>query len=133
MKGYFLPSLFILTSLVAVISAAGAQNSTGTSVTFPTGDAQRGAVLFRKIGCYECHGLAAQGGAAPNLAPNPPPASVIAAYIRRPAGTMPPYPENLVDEQNVADIAAWLRTIPPSPDPDEIAILPKADVIARRP
>ena len=78
------------------------------------GNAARGKELFVNDGCYECHGYVAQGGSTfgPRLAPDPLPWQAIAAYIRKPAGTMPPYVSKLVPDQDVRDIYAYLKSLP---------------------
>ena len=76
----------------------------------------RGPRLFMADGCYECHGTVGQGGPGVRLAPSPPPAAVIAAYIRNPSGEMPPYGSKLVSDADVRDIHAYLLSLPASPD-----------------
>jgi mono/diheme cytochrome c family protein len=75
-------------------------------------DANRGKHLFMADGCYECHGTVGQGGAAPRLAPDPFPATALSAYIRKPAGVMPPYAQTVLGDQDAADIQAYLASIP---------------------
>ena len=80
------------------------------------GDAGRGRQLFMADGCYECHGTVGQGGVGFQLAPSVLPSLAIAAYIRNPAGEMPPYSSKLVSDADVRDIHAYLLSIPASPD-----------------
>ena len=87
------------------------------------GNADRGKKLFVDDGCYECHGRAAQGGVGPRLAPKPPTANVIAAYIRQPSGEMPPYTAKVISDAEIADIYAYLQTIPEPPKVDSIPLL----------
>jgi mono/diheme cytochrome c family protein len=75
-------------------------------------DADRGKHLFMADGCYECHGTVGQGGAAPRLAPDPFPATALSAYIRQPAGVMPPYAQTVLSDQDAADIQTYLASIP---------------------
>jgi ubiquinol-cytochrome c reductase cytochrome c subunit len=85
------------------------------------GDAARGQRLFLADGCYECHGTVGQGGfAGPRLAPDPHPAEAISAYIRGPAGVMPPYGATVVSDADVADIQAYLASIKPPPRVDQL-------------
>jgi mono/diheme cytochrome c family protein len=83
-------------------------------------DARHGKVLFLTVGCAECHGTVGQGGAGPHLAPDPLPADVIAGYIRDPSGQMPPYAASVLSDADIADIAAYLKSLPASPSPDRI-------------
>jgi ubiquinol-cytochrome c reductase cytochrome c subunit len=80
-----------------------------------TGNAQAGKQLFVSDGCYECHGYVGQGGSASaGVRIGPPPISLAAviAYIRQPSGGMPRYAKAVVSDQDVADIYAYLKTIP---------------------
>ena len=46
-------------------------------------------------------------------------AQAIARYIRRPAGAMPGFSDKVISDQEVADIYAYLKTIPaPKPVKD---------------
>src|SRR5580658_4116036 len=83
-------------------------------------DAENGKRLFARDGCYECHGYAGQGSiAGARLAPPVLNAAGITKYIRRPAGAMPAFTDKVVSDQDVADIYAYLKTIPaPKPVKD---------------
>lgn len=85
----------------------------------PAGDAAKGKVLFMKNGCYECHGTVGQGGTGPRIAPR----TGSIAYIRKPAGQMPPYTAKVVPDSDVADLLAYLMTIPAPPPAKSIALL----------
>ena len=76
------------------------------------GDAAHGKQLFVGIGCSGCHGTVGQGGPGLRLAPAPLPTAAIAAYIRNPAGEMPPYGSKVVGDVDVRDIHAYLASIP---------------------
>ncbi|HEX7237321.1 MAG TPA: c-type cytochrome [Gammaproteobacteria bacterium] len=83
----------------------------------PRGDAASGAKLFVDRACWQCHGLAAQGGgiAGPRLAGRVQVLSAFAAYVRRPAEEMIPYTAKVLPDGELADIFAWLRSLPPPP------------------
>ena len=83
-------------------------------------DAANGKRLFTRDGCYECHGYAGQGGiAGARLAPPVLNAAAITRYIRRPLGAMPAFTDKVVSDQDVADIYAYLKTVPaPKPVKD---------------
>ncbi len=76
------------------------------------GDAAHGRQLFVGVGCSGCHGTIGQGGPGLRLAPAPLPVAAIAAYIRNPAGEMPPYGSKVVGDADVCDIHAYLASIP---------------------
>lgn len=88
-----------------------------------TASVERGKKLFTSDGCYECHGRAAQGGIGPRLGPDPLPLSFINKYVRHPSGQMPPYTAKTVSDQNLADIYAFLKSLPESPKAKDITLL----------
>jgi mono/diheme cytochrome c family protein len=89
----------------------------------PKGDAANGKKLFDTVGCWQCHGYSAQGGAGPKLAPNPISYPSFSQYIRKPSGEMPPYTGKALPDAHVADIYAFLLTIAKPPDPNSIPLL----------
>src|SRR5437868_1192503 len=83
-----------------------------------TQDAAHGQDLFNGLGCYQCHGFVGQGGAAgPRIAPNPLAFDRFARQVWEPRDLMPRYPPEFVSEQDVADIYAYVQSIPPAPNP----------------
>lgn len=75
----------------------------------------RGRTLFTRVGCYECHGYAGQGGAAgPRIAARLPYAA-FAAYVRHPAREMPPYTAKVLTEADLAAIFAYVSALPRPP------------------
>ena len=101
---------------LAGVSAAQSQTPVGGTASIPAGDAKKGQQLFTDDGCYQCHGRVAQGGASgPRLAPRPLPFAAAVRYIRRPTGLMPPYTMKIISDQELADLYAFLRTIPEPP------------------
>ena len=94
---------YLLLGVVGV--AASAQAVSAQNVV-------HGRQLFLQDGCYECHGTVGQGGqSGPRIAPGAPSASAIIAYIRRPAGVMPPYSPAVISDSGIADIQAYLAQI----------------------
>jgi mono/diheme cytochrome c family protein len=79
-----------------------------------------GAALYRKNGCYECHVNDAQGGPqGPRLGPNPIPFPRFVAYVRNPAGDMPPFTAKVVSDDDLSKIYAFLQSRPtPTPVKD---------------
>jgi ubiquinol-cytochrome c reductase cytochrome c subunit len=88
-------------------------------------DVERGRALYVRDGCYECHGYAAQGAllTGPGLAPSPIPLPAIIAYVRAPKGQMPPYSARILPDRDVADIHAWLASVPLAPALEHIPLL----------
>ena len=89
----------------------------GQAPAAPPGDAERGKTLFVERACWQCHGLAAQGGgiAGPRLAGRVPAWPAFSRYVRRPTEEMVPYTQKSLPDDELADIYAWLRAIPPPP------------------
>lgn len=86
--------------------------------------AARGRELYMTVGCAPCHGTEGQGSnAGLKLAPDPLPAEAIAQFIRAPNTNMPPYSEAVLSDADVADIAAYLATIPASKPVARIPLL----------
>jgi mono/diheme cytochrome c family protein len=105
--------------LFAIASVAWAQ----TPAAVPAGDAVNGKMIFDKYGCYQCHDHDAKGGAGARLAPKPIPFAAFTRYVRKPTGEMPPYTSKVVSDQELADIYAFLRTIPAPPAAKSLPIL----------
>jgi mono/diheme cytochrome c family protein len=78
------------------------------------GSAERGAKLYQEKWCHSCHGTVGQGGdrgAGPKLAPNPFPYEAFATQTRRPRSSMPRYPVEVLSDQEMADIYAYIASI----------------------
>lgn len=87
-------------------------------------DAQKGKAAFERHGCWQCHGYVGQGGGAgPKLAPEPKPLSFMQVFIRNSKGPMPPYMEPVLSDAEIADIHAYLQSVPKSPDYKSIPLL----------
>ncbi|MCP5143281.1 MAG: cytochrome c [Gammaproteobacteria bacterium] len=90
----------------------------------PDGDARRGQKLFVADGCYQCHGYQGQGSnAGSKLAPNPLPYAAMAVLVRQPRARMPAYSSTILPDQDLADIHAYLATIPRAKAVDDIPLL----------
>ena len=90
-----------------------------------TGNAQNGNRIYASYGCYECHGRVGQGSqsTAPRIGPPALTIDAFARYIRTPNGNMPPYTGKVVSDQDVADIYAFLKSLPPAPSARDIPLL----------
>ena len=113
----------------AAIAARGAEPSkqaakSTAAAGVPAGKADNGKRLFTSYGCYECHGHMAEGGAAGlRLAPDPIAFEALVKYVRHPTGQMPPYTGKVVSDSDLADIYAFLQSVPPQPKPENIPLL----------
>jgi len=85
------------------------------------GSAERGMKLYQEKWCHSCHGTVGQGGergAGPRIAPNPFPYEAFAAQTRRPRSSMPRYPVEVLSDQELADIYAYVASIKARPAKD---------------
>ena len=86
--------------------------------------AEKGKVAYVKHGCWQCHGFVGQGAVTgPKLAPNPMPLPAFSAIVRFTNGPMPPYQKAILSDEDLADIHAWLLTLPTAPDYKSIPLL----------
>jgi mono/diheme cytochrome c family protein len=88
------------------------------------GSAEKGKTAYVKHGCWQCHGFVGQGGTAgPKLAPEPMPLEALSAFVRNSAGAMPPYQKAILSDADLADIHAYLQSIPKARDAKSIPLL----------
>jgi mono/diheme cytochrome c family protein len=85
--------------------------------------ASNGKKIFDSYGCYQCHDHDGHGGVGARLAPNPIPFAAFSKYVRQPAGEMPPYTKKVVTDRELADIYAYLQSIPQPPPAKSIPML----------
>ena len=95
----------------------------GPAQAAPGGNAENGKKLFMERGCFQCHNTLAQGGDGPRLAPRPISFAAFMKELRQPRDQMPPYTTKVMSDKEVADIYAYLLTIPAPPGVDTIPIL----------
>jgi ubiquinol-cytochrome c reductase cytochrome c subunit len=90
-----------------------------------TPNAQNGRRLFNRYGCYQCHQKEAQGATAtgPRLGPRPIPFANFSKYVRQPTGQMPPYTAKVVKDAELADIYAFLQSLPEPPAAKDVPLL----------
>ncbi len=88
----------------------------GASGPATAADAARGKHIFYSVGCWECHGYAGQGGiqpmSGPRIARLGVPLEAFARFLRQPLMLMPPYEREALSDQDVADIRAYLDSLP---------------------
>ena len=95
-----------------------------TSLALAAGSAEKGKAAYVKHGCWQCHGFAAQGGVAgPKLAPNPMAFEAFQAFVRFTNRAMPPYQKAILPDEDLADIHAYLQSLPKPPDYKTIPLL----------
>jgi mono/diheme cytochrome c family protein len=102
--------------LYAYLKSMGAAPAAAQTSAPAPGNADNGKMLYVKVGCYECHDRDAEGaGTGPRLAPNLLPWAAFSHQVRLPANSMPPYTTKVLSDTELADIYAFLQTIPKPP------------------
>jgi mono/diheme cytochrome c family protein len=109
-------------ALMAVAVVAGGAGA-ARAQDAPPGDTVEGKRLYLAVGCFLCHGRAGQGGAmngpAPILAKTQLPLEGFKGQLRQPINDMPAYSEALMSDKQVADIYAFVQSLPgPRPTKD---------------
>ena len=104
--------LLLLTTAIAI--SAIAQSSSG--------DAKHGKELFVSYSCYSCHSFDGHGGAGARLVPMPLNQAGFIAFVRN-AGRMPSYSSKVLPDEKLADIYAYIKTLPVSADAKSIPLI----------
>ena len=101
--------------LVIPVAMSG-QSSTAS------GNVAQGKDLYVKYSCYACHGYDGHGGAGARIVPLPMTAARFTAYVRNPR-RMPPYTEKVLSDAQLADMFAYIKSLPVSPPAGQIPLL----------
>jgi ubiquinol-cytochrome c reductase cytochrome c subunit len=120
--------LYAIAILVVAVFIAGAQarpQAKARSAEKAKGNVENGKRMFTSSGCYECHGREAQGSrySGPRLGPDPIALPAFRDYIRAPKGQMPPYTGKVLTDAELADIHAFLESLPAPPAAKTIPLL----------
>ncbi len=78
--------------------------------------AEHGKTVFIQKGCWQCHGTMGQGSIATSegkrIAPDPLPWETFFAFVRSTNRAMPPFSDKILSDGDLADIYAYLQSIP---------------------
>jgi mono/diheme cytochrome c family protein len=89
--------------------------------------ADKGKVAFVKNGCWQCHDFNGQGSVATSggrvIADTPLPFDAFKAYVRDPGGAMPPFHVEILSDSDLADIYAYLESLPKPKSAKDIPLL----------
>ena len=116
----------ILLALAGALAHAQTTPSSSAPAAAPAGNVANGKKLYESVGCWQCHGYSGQGGATgagPRIGPEPIALPAFIRYIRQPARSMPPYTAKVLKDSDLADIHAYLKTLPKPLDPASIPLL----------
>ena len=105
-----------------MIGAVVAGNGTALAASV-----ENGKIAYVKNGCWQCHGLLGQGSLTTSngtvLAASPLSFEIFANFVRSSNRAMPPYREAILSDADLADIYAYLQSIPKPPDANNIPLL----------
>jgi mono/diheme cytochrome c family protein len=89
--------------------------------------AENGKIAYTKHGCWQCHGFQGQGSVATSngtvIAGSPLPFEAFESFVRSTNRAMPPYREAILSQADLADIYAYLQSVPKPPDVNSIPLL----------
>ena len=95
-----------------------------TAVRAQQGDSKKGKQLFVDYSCYACHGFSGQNGPGKRLVPMKTAQIAFTAYVRNPSTKqMPSYSGKVITDAQLADIWAYIRTLPDSPEAKDISLI----------
>ena len=104
-------------SLLMILAAA-------IVVAQPAGNADSGKKLFVRDGCWQCHGYAGQGSRdGARIGATALTQQAFSRYVRRPTGAMPAFTEKVINDQELADIYAYLKSMPAPKAAKDIPLL----------
>jgi mono/diheme cytochrome c family protein len=88
---------------------------------------ENGRKAFVAHGCWQCHGFEGQGSVVTSngkvLANTELPLESLEAFVRSTNRAMPPYSEKILSSADLADIYAFLQSVPKPQDPHNIPLL----------
>jgi len=117
----------VAVTLIAASAFAANAGGIGLAQDAPPGNAANGKKLYLAQGCFTCHGRAGQGGAlngpAPSLAKTEMPFDGFVGQLRDPVNDMPAYAKALLSDQDIADIYAFVESLPGRRPPKDIPLL----------
>ena len=115
------------TLFIAVCATVAFGTVSARAQDAPKGDADRGKLVYMADGCFLCHGRVGQGGGyntpVPSLAKTELPFEPFKLQLRKPADDMPAYSTAVISDEQIADIYAYVQSLPGRRDPKSIAIL----------
>jgi mono/diheme cytochrome c family protein len=114
--------VFVVSWLIACAAPAYAQSSPQSAA--PASNPQAGKDLYLRYSCYACHGYDGHGGAGARLVPMRMTGERFTAYVRGPrTPQMPTYSTRLLTDAQLADVWAYIRSMPASPEAKDIPLL----------
>ena len=115
-------AIALLCCAAHAVAQTGPRARTAASVS-------NGERVYLRVGCYTCHGTVGHGGAARPLAPNVLPLEAFRAWVRTGsanwsfASGMPAFPQTVVTDADLADVRAYLASLPAPPAWQDVPLL----------
>jgi mono/diheme cytochrome c family protein len=111
----------VFAAVVFVVFSAAAASAQDA----PAGNVKAGQQVYKAVGCWQCHGSVAQGGAitGPRLATTALPYAAFMQQLRTPSNAMPAYEPKILSNAEVANIYAYLKSLPAPKSVQEIPLL----------
>jgi ubiquinol-cytochrome c reductase cytochrome c subunit len=114
--------------IAVVLLACAAPASAQPQQHAQRSSAANGRDVYMRVGCFTCHGTVGQGGAGARLAPGTLPLGAFVLWVRNgtPGWTiargMPAFPADVVSDGELADIRAFLASLPAPPAVQDIPL-----------
>ena len=88
---------------------------------------ENGKIAYVRNGCWQCHGLLGQGSLVTSggtvLSNSALSFEIFKNFVRSTNRAMPPYREAILSDVDLADIYAYLQSVPKPPDANDIPLL----------
>lgn len=104
-------------TMVALLGLAVAANAQG--------NVNSGKTIWNSYTCYGCHGFSGQNGPGMRLVPMKITVENFTKMVRNPSqpNRMPPYSAKVLSDAQLADVWAYLKTLPDAPPAKDIKLL----------
>jgi ubiquinol-cytochrome c reductase cytochrome c subunit len=115
--------IFVAPAVLALTALAAGLIGQGTAFA---ASAEKGKAAYIQYGCWQCHGFDGQGSVTSNgkvLARTPLPLDAFIAFVRTTNGQMPPYRPPVLTDEALADMYAYLQSLPQPKSASDIPLL----------
>jgi mono/diheme cytochrome c family protein len=110
--------------IIAFVTVLLASGVAFAQQTAPANNAESGKKQYLRAGCWECHGYAGQGSRdGVRLADTALSTAQLIRYVRKPTGAMPAYIDKVMTDQELADVWAYLKSMPTPKAAKDIPLL----------
>lgn len=113
---------FAVQILIGLIVSAAAAFGQSKELS---GDVERGHAIFERNACYQCHGHIGQGtiAGARLMQTKLSQAGFIGVVRNPPPSSMPRFQAKIMSDQELADVYAYIKSIPPPKAAKDIPLL----------